>query len=39
MLIVDDAISNNELVPDIYMSTPVPSELPYSKKSKYVPVI
>jgi hypothetical protein len=31
MLIVDDAISEFEMVPDIYMSKTIPSELPYKK--------
>ena len=31
MLIVDDAISDFEMVPDIYMSKTIPSELPYKK--------
>ena len=32
MLIVDDAISDFEMVPDMYMSKTIPSELPYNKK-------
>ena len=31
MLIVDDAITDFEMVPDIYMSKTIPSELPYKK--------
>jgi hypothetical protein len=36
MLIVDDAITDFEMTPDVYMSKTIPSELPYNKKSKLV---
>ena len=36
MLIVDDAITDTEMVPDIFMDKAVPSELPYNKKSRFV---
>ena len=36
MLIVDDAITEMQMVPDIFMNKAVPSELPYNKKSRSV---
>ena len=35
MLIVDDALTDTELAPDMYMTKKVPSELPYNMKIRF----
>ena len=35
MLIVDDALTDTELAPDMYMTKKVPSELPYNTKIRF----